>query len=76
MEIKKYYTEKYPDDELGAKINPEATFIELLDKIHNSQDVYEYIGEHDSLIRVRLFAKLSSILDRPYDYIYDLWLNN
>lgn len=77
--IREWYMEKYPHDELGAEMNPKATFIGLLNKIQtclNSQDVYEYIGEHDSLIRERLFQKLSSILDRPYDYVYNLWLNN
>ena len=75
MTIREHYLKEYPDDELGFEINPEATFVGLLDVLHNSQDVYDYIGEHDSIIRERSFLELSRILNKPYNYVWKLWLN-
>jgi len=48
----------------------------LLNELFTSNDVYGYIGVGDSIIRERLFEKLSEILNTPYDYVYKLWLNN
>lgn len=75
--IKKFYTENYPTDELGAKINEKANFTGLLNILYRNEDVYDYIfvdGYSDSLIRERLFSELSNILNVEYDYIYNLWL--
>mgnify|MGYP001031709467 CR=1 FL=1 len=75
MTIKEFYLNTYPTDELGAEINENANFVGLLNELHNSTDVYEYIGVGDSIIRERLFEKLSEILNTSYDYVYNLWLN-
>ena len=74
MNIKEYYVKEYPTDELGVELKDNATFIGLLDTLHTEGDVYEYIGVEDSMVRERLFWELTSILDRPYDYVYALWL--
>ena len=73
MNIKEYYVKEYPTDELGVELNENATFIGLLDTLHTEGDVYEYIGVVDSLVRERLFWELTSILDKPSDYVYRLW---
>jgi hypothetical protein len=75
MKLKTYYLEQYPDDDLGAKIKENTTFEGLFDALERYQDVYEYIGVHDSLIRERLFEKLADIIDMPYDYVYYQWLS-
>ena len=75
MTIREHYLKEYPMDELGLLINPKATFVGLLDVLHNYQDVYDYIGEHDSIIRERSFLELSRILNKPYKYVWELWLN-
>ena len=43
----------------------------LIKTILKKNDVYDYIGVHDSLVRERLFVRLS--LDRIMLLIYDLW---
>lgn len=73
MTLKKFYLRNYPTDELGAEINRESTFDGLIKTLLKKDDVYEYIGVQDSLVRERLFKRLS--LDRGVflDLIYDLW---
>ena len=74
MKIKEYYLEMFPTDELGVEINPQATFDGLFGILDNYEDVYEYIGVCDSIIRERCFEKLSQIMGCDYNVIYDQWL--
>ena len=75
MNIKEFYLNTYPTDELGVELNDNANFVGLINELHNSGDVYEYIGVGDSIIRERLFEKLAETLQTSYDYVYNLWLN-
>ena len=76
MNIEEFYLNTYPTDELGVELIETATFVGLLDVLHNNTtDVYDYIGVGDSIVRERVFARLAEILEMPYDYIYNLWLN-
>lgn len=75
MNIKEFYLETYPTDDLGIELKDNTTFTGLLNELYNGNDVYDYIGVGDSLIRERLFEKLSNILNTSYDYIWNLWLN-
>ena len=74
MNIREYYLENFPTDELGIEINPEATFEGLFYELDNYGDVYEYIGVGDSLIRERCFERLSLIMGCDYDVIYSQWM--
>ena len=74
MNIKEFYLENYPTDDLGIELKDNTTFTGLLNELYNGNDVYDYIGVGDSLIRERLFEKLSNILNTSYDYIWNLWL--
>jgi|TARA_R110000796_G_scaffold618_1_gene2133 hypothetical protein len=76
MLIKEFYLNNYPTDELGVELNENTNFTGLLNELVTNNDIYGYIGVGDSIIRERLFSKLSEILNCPYDYVYDLWLNN
>jgi hypothetical protein len=76
MNIREYYLTNFPTDELGAEINSEATFDGLVRVLNNYEDVYEYIGVSDSLIRERVFWNLSEITTTEYSVIYDLWLES
>ena len=76
MLIKQFYLNNYPTDELGVELNENTNFTGLLNELVTNNDIYGYIGVGDSIIRERLFSKLSEILNCPYDYVYDLWLNN
>ena len=73
--IKKFYLREYPEDELGMKLNETATFEDLLNELYIGNNIYDFIGVGDSLIRERLFDKLSKNICSSYDYIYNLWLN-
>jgi len=76
MNIRNFYIENYPSDELGIEINKDATFIGLLGELIKGKDPYEYIKVYDSLIRERLFDRLASLLNEPYEYVYNLWMNS
>jgi hypothetical protein len=54
MKIKQFYLESYPNDDLGLELNSEATFSGLWEAIR-SNNVYDYIGVGDSIIRERVF---------------------
>jgi len=75
MNIKEYYMNEYPTDELGVELNENVTFVGLLNTLHEGGDVYDYIEVGDSLVRERLFEELAKQLNKPYDYVYDLWMN-
>jgi len=76
MNIKQFYIENYPTDELGIELKDDTNFTGLLNELFTDNDIYGYIGVGDSIIRERLFEKLSEILNCSYDYVYNLWLNN
>ena len=75
MKIKEFYLNEYPTDELGLELNENATFVGLLNCLLEDNSVYDYFGVGDSIIRERLFEELARQLNKPYDYVYDMWLN-
>ena len=75
MTIKEFYLNEYPTDELGIELNDNITFAGLINELFGGDDVYEYIGVYDSLVRERLFSELAKQLNTSYDYVYNLWLN-
>jgi hypothetical protein len=74
MNIREFYLENYPTDELGLELNETPTFAGLLNQLIVGGDVYRYIGVGDSLVRERLFERLAEELNTTYDYVYNLWL--
>jgi hypothetical protein len=74
MNIKEFYLNEYPTDELGVELNDNITFAGLVTELFGGHDVYKYIGVYDSLVRERLFLELANHLNKPYDFVYDLWL--
>ena len=74
MNIREFYVNNYPSDDMGADINPQATFDGLWNVLKTYGDVYEYLYVYDSIIRERLFEKLSIDKDVDYDVIYNQWL--
>ena len=74
MTIKQFYLETYPTDDMGKDIKDDATFVGLVTQLFGDGDVYDYIGVYDSLVRERLFSELANQLNKPYDFVYDLWL--
>ena len=76
MTIKEFYLKNYPTDELGVELDEKATFAGLVTELFGGQNVYDYIGVGDSLVRERLFEELSKQLNKPYDFVYQMWLNS
>ena len=72
--MREYYLENFPTDELGTEINETATFEGLWRVLNNYEDVYEYIGVGDSVIRERVFSRLSENMGVNYDEVYSRWL--
>jgi hypothetical protein len=75
MNVREFYVKNYPSDDMGTDINPNATFDGLVHTLSNCQDVYEYLYVYDSIVRERLFEKLSLILNCEYEVIYNQWLS-
>lgn len=78
INIKKWYCSEFKDDNLGKNIKGNINFSDLLSEINkkNGKNIYDFIGVQDSIIRERIFSKLSYIMNVDYDYIYNKWLNN
>ena len=71
--IKEWYIKAYPMDDLGKGIV--GNFAGALETMAKGGDIYDYIGVGDSLIRERLFTRLSKMLGLDYDHVYEMWLN-
>ncbi len=72
--IKDWYTKKYPDDELGQNLKDNLNFYDLFEALDDYKDIYKFAGIDDSLIRERLFEKLSEIMGCDYDEVFDQWM--
>ena len=74
--VREWYMQTYTDDELGKEINDNLTFNDVFNVLNTHKDIYKTLGVIDSIIRERVFDKLSVLLGKDYDYIYDLWLSD
>jgi hypothetical protein len=73
MNIKKWYLETFPDDDMGENINDNADFTEM--DYYEVRHIYDYLGDIDTVIRERVFEKLASLLNMEYKEVYDIWLS-
>ena len=76
MYLREFYLQQYPTDNLALEIKESKHFAGLLNALYQEESVYDFIGVEDSLVRERLFLKLSKILDVEYNFVYNLWINN
>lgn len=74
--IRDWYTQAFPDDELGYIIDPDATFAGAVKFMAYGGEVYEYLGVVDSLVRENVFSKIAAITGVEYEDVYDLWLHH
>ncbi|MBQ6144023.1 MAG: hypothetical protein IJI84_06085 [Clostridia bacterium] len=72
--LKDWCLKTYRTDELGEELNSRATFYDLFEALDNYQDIYNLFGINESIIRERIFEKLSEIMVCPYEEIYNQWL--
>jgi hypothetical protein len=73
-DIKEWYLNTFPTDELGSEMKDDITFIGLFEALDSYKCVYDFLGVDDSIVRERVFEKLSEVMSVSYDYIYDQWL--
>jgi hypothetical protein len=73
VNIKKWYLETFPDDDMGENINDDADFTEM--DYYEVRHIYDYLGDIDTVIRERVFQKLASLLNMEYKEVYDIWLS-
>ena len=79
-DIREWYMENYPDDELGEEITSmtfESLWIypEYAEQEGMKMDIYDIIGVGDSIVRERLFEALSTVYNKNYDVVYDHFFN-
>lgn len=79
INIKEWYSSEYKDDTMSERINEELTFYDLFMcmcfRLHAEEtDIYSLLNVSDSLIRERIFGKMSEILNNDYKIVYNLWL--
>lgn len=72
--VRDWYMQKYPGDELGAKINPALTFEDALGAASLGSAFYDELGVGDSIVRERVFQELADRNGVDYDAIYEAWL--
>ena len=73
--VRDWYVNAYPTDDMGRDIKESVTFGGVKECLRDGVDVYGYIGVSDSIVRERIFARLATLWNKPYRYVYDLWLN-
>jgi hypothetical protein len=76
IKIKNWYKKTYPSDELGEELNDNITFYDLYVLMYQGNEVYSILSVSDSIVRERVFEKLSEILGVDYEYIYNIWLRS
>lgn len=74
-DLKEWYTKEYKTDTVGKDL-PSITFGEVLATFFNDTEKFEEeCCADDSIVRERIFKKLSQICKVDYDDFYNYWLN-
>lgn len=76
LNLKEWYKEAYPDDKIYEEIIDTVTFQDVQDALDKGDNVYDVMGAQDSIVRERVFEKLSELRNVDYDVIYNAWLND
>ena len=76
MNVRAWYLEVYPDDELGPSIDPGLNFEDIFRALDSYKDIYKVLKVDDSLVRERVFTELADIMQVPYSYVYEQWLKS
>ena len=79
--IRVWYTGAFPSDDVWKYIDMTITFDMLLYAMQHWVDAYrtiwwDYHMFIDTVVRERIFQRMSELYDIPYDEIYNLWLSS
>ena len=74
--IADWYRDAYPtDSEMADDMDRVgSTFADVWKALNRGEDVYEVIGADDSIVRERVFQKLSELTKKSYRTIYKKWM--
>ena len=73
--VKDWYCDTYPTDDLGPKIPSGLTFWDVVGVLNIGADVYCFLGDAaDSIVRERIFWRITDIVGCDYDTVYKTWL--
>jgi hypothetical protein len=73
INVRNWYMKTFPTDELGVDIDKRISLLDVYEKLSKGVDAYKIIGVNDSVVRERIFEKLSKVLGLDYDVIYNMW---
>lgn len=76
INLKEWYKSMYKYDEMGDELNAEVSLLDVLDGMIAGRDFYDIVEAIDSLVRERIFQKLSEVMGVSYIIIYSLWLES
>lgn len=76
--VRDWYMQEFPTDELGAAISPDITFEDVWKNLYAGRgvDVYDVLGVGDSIVRERVFNGICERVGCDYGLVYDKWLNS
>ena len=69
--IKSWYANKYPNDDMGQEIKDSVTFTDVKKALKDHENVYDILGVNDSVIRERVFNFMNQF--EPQD-IHNVWV--
>lgn len=73
--VRNWYINEYPTDELGENLPEAITFQDYADYLNSGKDIYKLMGQvADSIIRERIFIELADIMNVSYKKVYNNWL--
>lgn len=73
--IRDWYESSYPDDILGREIPSGLSFWDIVGALNIGADIYPFLGNaSDSVVRGRIFEKVSEIVGCSCDDVYNTWL--
>lgn len=75
--VREYYNTAFETDNLGYEIDSNISFLDVfLTLTLKDKGIYDLLGVKDSIIRERVFDRLSELLSVDYDTIFNAWLDN
>ncbi len=69
--VARWYRNTYHENVLNMRKG--LSWYDLFEQMRKGVDIYKILGVGDSVVRERVFAHLSRIMNVPYDMVYNLW---
>lgn len=76
IKVRDWYIETFPTDTLGNELDVDITFDDVQRAIDEGRDIYEVLKVADSIVRERIFTRLSQLTGVSYDDIFTKWISS